>query len=164
MEYKVTKLNRMVFIGFEKIFSNDNSYQEIPKYWNEIYNKYANIESSNKYKKAFIDNNIGEYAICVDDLTGNKFRYLIAGKYEGGEVLDGMVLYEFGESEWAIFDCVGPIPEALQALNTKIFKEWLPYNDEYKLNGNATIEWYSNQDNLTDIFYHSSIWIPVKRK
>lgn len=57
-----------------------------------------------------------------------KFVYLIAGKYAGGEVPEGMMLYEFPQGEWAVFDCIGAIPDALQSLNTQIFKEWLPGN------------------------------------
>lgn len=42
------------------------------------------------------------------------FRYLVAGRYTGGGVPDGMALHEFPAGEWALFDCHGPIPGALQ--------------------------------------------------
>ena len=76
-----------------------------------------------------------------------------------------MMLYEFEQGEWAVFDCVGAIPEALQSLNTRIFKEWLPGNADYEISGNANVEWYDcvNGEN-TDADYHSAIWIPIKRK
>ena len=94
-----------------------------------------------------------------------KFLYLIAGKYAGGEVPEGMKLYEFPRGEWAIFDCVGPVPNALQSLNTRIFKEWLPGNPDFEISGNANVEWYDCMNGeKTDPDYHSSIWIPVKRK
>ena len=101
-----------------------------------------------------MENCIGEYGICIDDgkaADKGKFTYLVAGKYAGGE--------------WAVFDCVGAIPEALQSLNTRIFKEWLPGNADYEISGNANVEWYDcvNGEN-TDADYHSAIWIPVKRK
>lgn len=47
--------------------------------------------------------------ICIDDgkaSSKGKFTYLIAGKYTGGEVPEGMMLYEFPQGEWAVFDCV----------------------------------------------------------
>lgn len=37
------------------------------------------------------------------------------------------------DMEWAKFRCVGSMPGALQSVNTKIFKEWLPGNREYKI-------------------------------
>ncbi|MBQ2031640.1 MAG: GyrI-like domain-containing protein, partial [Lachnospiraceae bacterium] len=61
----------------------------------------------------------------IDDIGGGKFRYLVAGKYTGGSVPEGMVVYEFPRSDWAVFNCIGPIPEALQSMNTRIFREWL---------------------------------------
>ncbi len=108
---------------------------------------------------------IGEYGICVDDLGNGKFRYLIAGKYAGGEVPEGMAVYEFPKGDWAVFDCIGPVPEALQSLNTRIFKEWLPGNPDYEISGNANVEWYDCiNGEKTDADYHSAIWIPVKKK
>ena len=78
---------------------------------------------------------------------------------------EGMMLYEFPQSEWAIFDCVGAIPNALQSLNTQIFKEWLPGNPDYEIGGNSNVEWYDCMNGeKTDPDYHSAIWIPVKRK
>ena len=70
---------------------------------------------ANEYEKALIENCIGEYDVCIDDekLAGKgKFLYLIEGKYAGGKVPEGMMLYEFPQGEWAVFDCVGAIPKA----------------------------------------------------
>ena len=76
-----------------------------------------------------------------------------------------MVLYEFPRHEWAVFDCVGPNPQTLQSVNTRIFQEWLPGNPDYELSGNATVEWYDClHGEMTDADYHSAIWVPVKRK
>lgn len=169
MDYKITKMFPFKVIGFQKEFSFENAYAEIPKFWDEICNKYAkNVYAgnapANAYEKALVENCIGEYGICIDDIGNDRFRYLIAGKYCGGEVPDGMALYEFPMSEWAVFDCIGALPEALQSLNTKIFREWLPGNPEYELAGDANVEWYDCVNGeMTDQNYHSAIWIPIKR-
>ena len=55
------------------------------------------------------------------------------------------------------------MPEALQKINTKIFQEWLPGNEEYEIAMGANIEWYSKGD-TTDVDYESAIWLPIKRK
>lgn len=170
MEFTVTNMFAFRVIGFERVFSLDDSYQEIPKYWDEVCTKYAasvyaGNPPANPYEKALVDNCIGEYGICIDDIGGGRFRYLIAGKYAGGEVPDGMTVYEFPAGEWAVFDCYGPNPETLQALNTRIFREWLPENPEFELSGNANVEWYDCiHGQMTDKDYHSAIWIPVKRR
>ena len=48
--------------------------------------------------------------------------------------------------EWAKFLVTGPIPAALQTVNTKIFREWLPNNPEFEIAMGANIEWYSKGD------------------
>ena len=157
-------------IGFQKEFDMETSYREIPEYWDEICGKYAkNVFAgkapANPYEQALVDNCIGEYGVCIDDIGGGKFRYLIAGKYTGGDVPEGMVVYEFPRSEWAVFNCIGPNPETLQRVNTQIFREWLPGNPEYELCGNATAEWYDCVNGeKTDPDYHSAIWVPVRRR
>lgn len=170
MNCKIAKMFGFKVIGFEKVFSSETSYEEIPKFWDEICEKYANNiyqgnAPQNDFEQAIIDNCIGEYGVCIDDMGENKFRYLIAGKYTGGKVPEGMTLYEFPSCEWAVFDCIGALPEALQTVNTRIFKEWLPGNEEFELCGNSTVEWYDCiNGEKTDPDYHSAIWIPVKRK
>ncbi len=168
MDYRVTPKDGLKVIGFQKIFDSETSYAEIPKFWSEVVEKYAsNIyagnEPANEYEKAVRDNRIGEFGICIDDIGGTKFRYLIAGRYMGGEVPLGMELYEFPDGDWAVFDITGPCPGALQSVNTKIFTEWLPGNPDYEISGNANVEWYADGDpSAAD--YKSAIWIPVRKK
>lgn len=170
MEYTISPMFPLKLIGFQKIFDTETSYAEIPRFWDEICEKYADSvyagnEPANPYEQALVDNCIGEYGVCIDDIGDGRFRYLIAGKYTGGEIPEGMVLYEFPRGEWAVFNCVGPLPAAMQSVNTRIFSEWLPGNPEYEISGNANVEWYDTVNGeKTDPDYHSAIWIPVKRK
>ena len=170
MDYKIKTMFNLKVIGFQKEFDEETAYAEIPKFWDEICEKYAkNVYAgnppANPYEKAIVDNCIGEYGVCIDDLGNGKFRYLVAGKYAGGEVPEGMAVYEFLQGEWAVFDCYGPIPKALQDVNTRIFKEWLPGNPDWELCGNANVEWYDCMNGeKTDPDYHSAIWIPVKKR
>ena len=169
MDYKITPMFPFRLIGFERIFDNETAYAEIPKFWDELCERYANHvyagnAPANPYEQAIVDNCIGEYGVCIDDVGGNRFRYLVAGRYAGGEVPEGMVLHEFPRGDWAVFNCVGALPQALQSVNTRIFREWLPGNPEYELCGNATVEWYDCVNGeKTDPDYHSAIWVPVKK-
>ena len=164
MEYKITPMFPF------KVFDNETAYAEIPKFWDEICEKYARSvyagnAPANPYEQALMDNCIGEYGVCIDDIGDGKFRYLVAGKYTGGDIPEGMVVYEFPRSDWAVFDCIGPIPEALQTVNTRIFSEWLPGNSDYELCGNASVEWYDCVNGeKSDPDYHSAIWLPVRKK
>nr|AHF23728.1 AraC family transcriptional regulator [uncultured bacterium Contig3b] len=170
MEPKITPMFPFKLIGFQKEFTYEEAYSEIPKFWDETCERYASCvyagnPPANPYEQALVDNCIGEYGVCIDDLGGGRFRYLIAGKYTGGPVPEGMVLYEFPRGEWAVFDCVGPNPQTLQSVNTRIFREWLPGNPTYELSGNATVEWYDCiHGEMTDPDYHSAIWVPVRSR
>lgn len=169
LDYKITTMQSIKVIGFQEIFDMETAYDKIPEFWDRIWEKYlkniaAGNPPSNPYEKAVVDNCIGEYGICIDDLGACKFRYLIAGKYMGGQVPEGMTVYEFPKNDWAVFDCYGPMPKALQDVNTRIFNEWLPGNPDWELCGNANIEWYDLKGEMTAPDYHSAIWIPVKKK
>ncbi len=41
MNCKITKMFKFKVIGFQKESDNDTAYQEIPKFWDEICEKYA---------------------------------------------------------------------------------------------------------------------------
>lgn len=166
MDCKITQMDSFKVIGFERTFDNETAYEQVPKFWGEIMPKYANVFMGNPPKdaveKAIVENRIGEYGVCIDDVPGG-FRYLIAGEYMGGDVPEGMTVYELPRGDWAIFDCTGPLPEALQSVNTRIFNEWLPGNPDYEFAGVANVEWYGMGD-TTAPDYKSAIWIPVKRR
>ena len=168
MDYVVSPMWGFKVIGFEREFSYETAYAEIPKFWDEICEKYcthtiyAGLAPSCPEEHAIIDNCIGQYGVCIDN--AGKLRYLIAGRYTGGDVPDGMTLFEFPQGEWVKFKCKGPMPDALQSLNTKVFKEWLPGNPEFEISGGYNIEWYSCDGEKTDENYESGIWVPVKRK
>ena len=168
MNVKVTPMFPIKLIGFEKEFSFDNSYEEIPKFWDEICAKhctriYAGQDPVTPEEHAIVDNCIGEYALCMDG-DGKSFRYMLAGRYTGGDVPKGMKLIELERGNWAVFDCFGPNPKTLQETNTKIFNEWIPNNNEYEVRNNYNIEWYDCTTDMDDPNYHSAIWIPVKKK
>ena len=170
MDYTVEKMSGFKVIGFERIFEEGTSYREIPKFWDEVCKKYmsnilAGNAPQNEYEQALVDNYIGDYGVCIEDVNEKgKFRYLIAGAYEGGLVPAGMVVYELPEFEWVKFKCVGPMPKSLQNLTTLIFKEWLPGNNEFEIASGVNIEWYSREGSTQDADYESGVWIPVKRK
>lgn len=170
MDYRIVNKAGLQVIGFEREFSVETGNAEIPLFWDEIFNKYvSNISKgnapANAYEQAIVDHHIGDYGICVDGEKDGMLRYIIGGAYKGGPVPEGMTLYSFDGGEWAVFDCVGPLPDAIQSLSGQIYREWLPGNPEFELAGNANVEWYAPKyldKEAPD--YHSAVWIPVKRK
>jgi AraC family transcriptional regulator len=154
MDYRIEKKDAFQVMGLSRRFHVENSFQDVPKYWTEICQEYLSKKDSPI---------VGMYGIC-DDTEGNRyFKYLIADNYDGGEIPKGFEVVEIPTYNWAIFRCVGPMPGAIQAVNTRIFSEWLPNNKEYEIATDLNIEMYTEGDNSSSD-YVSEIWIPIKKK
>ena len=167
MEVIYEKKKEMTFIGYHTVIRPDEGYQKCPEFWEKEYAmKYAKLwqtmEPANAVEKAIIENGIGMYAICAE--AENGFSYWIAGMYQGGDVPDGLELYSFPESNWAVFDTKGPIPGSLQTLNTAVWQEWFPNEGQkYHANAAVTLEVYSAGD-PNSAEYECSIWVPVRNR
>jgi AraC family transcriptional regulator len=164
MDYVIEKMEAMKVIGYERKFSYETSYQEIPKFWNEFNDNCMNGKNNEEVQKVIEECMMGEFGICIEDNSKQKeFLYMIAGAYNGRVVPEGMKVFEIPALEWAKFKCIGPLPGSLQSVNTQIFKEWLPGNPDYEIATGMNIEWYSKED-CSSFDYESEVWIPVKKK
>ena len=168
MDYTVEKLSGFKVVGLAEDFDFETSHEMIPEFWNRVFARYGKLffgrEPENALERALLQNRVGEFGVCIDDIGSDKFRYLIAGRYTGGEIPEEMTVYEFPESLWAKFRCFGPMPYSLQSVNDRIWNEWLPRNKEYELAGRYNVEWYSPSGKTSDKDYQSAIWIPVRKK
>lgn len=165
MKVNYEKKAALTFIGFHTEIRPDEGYQQCPEFWDKEYNeKYARLWQTMKpetpVEAAILENGIGMYAICADG--ENSFSYWIAGLYRGGDVPEGLELYIFPESSWALFSAKGPLPGSLQTLNTQVWNEWAPAAEKkYKINGSTTLEVYSAMDPQSSE-YECGIWVPIK--
>lgn len=155
MDYRIEEKEGFQVFGLGRNCEYEKAYQELPKFWTEFCKKYSSMEKPPIY---------GMFGVCDDRNTeGNEFRYMIADTYEGGEVPEGFEVLDIPAFTWAIFPCVGPMPGALQAVNTRIFSEWLPNNQEYEIATGLNLERYT-EGNIQALDYKSEIWVPVKPK
>ncbi|MGE6547667.1 AraC family transcriptional regulator [Bacillus mycoides] len=69
---------------------------------------------------------------------------------------------EVANSTWAIFEAVGPFPDALQNVWGRIYSEWFP-SSNYELAEGPEILWNEQKD-VTSPNFKSEIWIPVLKK
>ena len=157
--------NELTLIGFHTEIRPEEGYQKCPEFWATEYTaKYARLWQTMKpqtpVEAAILENGIGMYAICVESEDG--FAYWIAGEYKGGDVPEGLELYTFPESDWAVFTAKGPIPASIQTLNTDVWNEWMPTAEKmYEINRSATLEVYSAGDPQSPD-YECGIWVPIR--
>ncbi|MED1568836.1 AraC family transcriptional regulator [Bacillus paramycoides] len=69
---------------------------------------------------------------------------------------------EVAASTWAIFEAIGPFPDALQNVWGRIYSEWFP-SSNYELAAGPEILWNEQKD-ITSSTFKSEIWIPVLKK
>lgn len=165
----IEKMTSFKIIGFEREMNYETSYLEIPKFWDEMAEKYLiptwiKQNNNDEIARCIKNNKIGEFGLCIEDGNDSRFTYIVGGKYLGGDIPSGMRVFEIPELTWAKFNVIGPMPDAIQKVNTYIFREWLPNNYEYKIAKGYNIEWYSESGDIHDSDYQSGIWIPIIKK
>ena len=94
-------------------------------------------------------------------MNGKDFDYYIAAA-SGKPLPQGLEEYLVPAGTWAIFDCVGPMPQAVQDLQKRIVTEWLPVSG-YEYADAPDIEVYSDGDQSSKD-YRCQVWLPVVKK
>ena len=147
LDYRIVKKAPFTIVGVKRPFNSDTSYQEIPKFWDEL---LAQGE-----KRPIM----GTFGVCLD-MKGKEFDYWIADLYFPWEKIpEGCETRMIPESEWAEFPCT---MKTLQDTNTKIWSEWLPTPKGYSLAGEYDIEVYlPPQEGSSEMSVY--IWVPLKK-
>lgn len=157
MDYRMEEMQAFQVIGLKRDFESHTAYGALPAFWDEFWAKLCK-----PYLAWGEGGRFWKYGICMEDeQRENGFTYLIAGDYNGGPVPPGLTVETIPAQTWAKFRCVGPLPGAVQAINSQIFQEWLPGNAEFELAGSINLEWYGPGDH-NGAHYLSEIWIPVR--
>ena len=143
MEYRIVEKHSFTLMGKGRMFNNETSYQEIPRFWDE-------------YLSSDDQPVMGRFGVCLDE-NGKDFKYLIADHYKPWkEVPEGCdTVVTFPAGTWAVFPCT---METLQETNTRMWKEWLPACKEYKLGGNYNLERYTAPEQN-----YVELWLPLER-
>lgn len=102
---------------------------------------------------------MGVMGICTNyEKNTDSFDYYMAVTYTG-EIPEGMETLNIPKQTWAVFESVGPMPDAIQDVWKRIFSEWFPTSG-YEHGDGPEIEVYEPGDmNKPD--YKSYVWIPV---
>lgn len=145
LEYRIVEKSAFTVMGYTRRFSNETSYQEIPKYWDELMGQQEQIK--------------GMFGVCIDS-DGRDFDYIIADMYlPWQDVPQGCVTRVIPGGMWAVFPCK---QKTLQDTNTKMWKEWLPGCREYKLGGSYNIELYGPQCQEDIGESYVELWLPIQ--
>ena len=147
LDYRIVEKAPFTIVGVKRPFNSETSYQEIPKFWDEWL-----AQGEDRSIK-------GTFGVCLD-MRGKDFDYWIADLYFPWEdIPEGCETRVIPGSYWAQFPCK---MSNLQDVNTKIWSEWLPALQGYKLMGEYDIEVYLPPEEGSDEM-SVYIWVPLKK-
>jgi len=152
MDYRILKENAFEVVVKVKSFTEETSTKGIPEFWREYMTNGWDVTVP------------GMLGMCRETADGGKeFEYAIGCRKEDAkEVPEGFEVWTISPHIWAVFKCVGAMPNAVQDMWKKIYSEWLP-QAKYELIQDIDFENYSEGDPRKDD-YVSEIWLPVKEK
>ena len=159
MKVRMVERDGFQIAGVKREFSmlNGENLAGIPKMWDEM--------NGNGTDDLLFGLNNGEIkgvlGVCVDKSSDKEqlMDYWIAAEYEG-EAPDGLLTSSIPASKWAVFEVVGPMPNAMQDMWKRIYEEWFP-SSGYSIASTPALEVYS-YGNIDAREYYSEIWIPIK--
>ncbi len=174
MNYSIVQKEAFKVIAKTKNFSSDTliSAKEIPQFWTDCFENgtastllsYAKKESKSNIVGTV---NVGTTTLGICDAKNapydnEHFNYSIGVETSAETVPNGYNLITVPASTWAVFKCVGAMPNAIQDMWKRVYTEFLPQS-EYELIESIDLEVYYEGDNSSPE-YVSEIWIPVIRK
>lgn len=168
VDYIIEKMDSFQVIGFSEEIPMERGYELCPEFWSRLRERYfqplwSGKPWENHMERAIVECNIGMYGVCIESKENpNVFTYIAGGRYDGRPIPEGLRVAEIPAANWAKFRAIGPLPGALQTLNSQIFQEWLPGNEKYDLAFPINIEFYTAGDSGPG--YESGIWLPVTEK
>ena len=162
MDYKI--IEKEAFDIIEKVtthtIDNSENAKSIPEFWSRSHKdgtvkKLIELSTDRTYV----------FGICYGNLPENakSFDYSIAVKCDANaEIPDGFRKNTIPARTWAVFECKGAMPKAMQDMWHKIVSEFFPtsgYEPTYEMD----IEAYT-EGNMGSPDYRSEIWVPVVKK
>lgn len=158
MNYKIVEKESFRIVGVKEHYevSLEEGFQKVPLFWAKtaqsgIIPKMCTL----MHKEPF-----GVLGVSTF-IDGKAFDYYIAVATDKA-LPEGMADYIIPKSTWAIFECVGAMPAAIQSLQKRIVTEWLPTSG-YEYANAPDIELYFDGDQTKDD-YKCEVWLPIEKK
>jgi AraC family transcriptional regulator len=158
MNYRIEKKDAFKIVGVKEHFDMniEESFLKVPLFWQRtvqtgIIPKLCQMINKEPFGLLGV-------STCMN---GKDFDYYIAVSTDK-PAIEGTVEYEVPTCTWAVFECIGPMPNAIQELQKRIVAEWLPTSG-YEYADAPDIEVYSEGDQQSKN-YRSEVWLPIVKK
>lgn len=162
MDYKIVEKEAFEILEKVEVHSieNETNAKSIPDFWTRSHND-GTVKTlfENATDNTFI------FGVCYGNNSDNAktFNYSIGAICDENTIVPkGFRKNTIPARTWAVFECKGAMPKAIQDMWHKITAEFFPtsgYEPTYEMD----IEAYTEGD-MSSENYRSEIWIPVVRK
>ena len=150
MDIKIEKEKAFSIVVTTKKFHEETSFEDIPKFWDEYYDK------------GYQDSVPPMLGICINNNESLEFEYGIGSLKEYcKEIPNGFKVIDIPDALWGKFYTKGKMPKAIQNLWKEVV-DWVQ-NSGYEIVENFDFECYSEGDTNSED-YVSGIWVALKLK
>lgn len=158
MNFKIVTKDSFRIIGVKRRYAMDTeeNHKLIPLFWREAHQTDAIEKLCGLMNKE----PAGILGVCAG-MDGKEFDYYIAVASDK-PLQNGFFEFEVPACTWAIFECVGPMPNAIQELQARVMTEWLPASG-YEYADAPDLEVYPEGDTSSPN-YKCEVWLPVTKK
>ena len=158
MNYRIQQKDAIRIVGVKERYplNNEQNFAEIPLFWQKTTQRGVIPQLCGLMNRE----PLGVLGVCayMDD---KEFDYYIVVASDG-PTPQGLSEYTIPAATWAIFECVGAMPTAIQEMQKRIVSEWLP-NSDYEYANAPDIEVYFEGDQTAED-YRCEVWLPVVQK
>ncbi|WP_337100494.1 AraC family transcriptional regulator [Paenibacillus sp. YIM B09110] len=163
MNYRIVDKEAFRIVGYSKrvpiVFHGVNPY--IAAMWNSLdEEEFVRLERLSDVEPAGLVSASANFSEGRMEEQG-EFDYYI-GAATTNACPERFAALEVAATRWALFEAVGPFPEALQSVWGRIYSEWFPTTG-YELAPGPEILRNVSKDTSSPAF-RSEIWIPVKKR
>ncbi len=158
MNYQIVTKDAFKIVGVKEHYLMDleKNFVNVPKFWRKTAIK-GTIPKILRYNNVEPKGLLG-VSTCMN---GKDFDYYIAAATDM-EKPKKFEEYTVPECTWGIFECIGPLPNAIQDLQKRIVTEWLPTSG-YEYADAPDIEVYFDGNQRSED-YKCEVWIPIMKK
>lgn len=158
MNYKIITKEAFKIVGVKEHLnmSNEECFARVPVFWQET------IQSGILPSILGLINREPYGLLGVStSIDGKDLDYYIAAATDK-ETPEELEEYSVPACTWAVFECVGAMPHAIQELQKRIVTEWLPTSGYEYANAPDIEVYFEGNQQAPD--YKCEVWFPVVKK
>jgi len=157
LKFKIKTMGSFKVAGKSFMITDSNGWNEIPQFWIKCYKDARKI--AKQHQSGLL---AGARVSLRKKFDENDNYYFMVG----GETVEDQKDMEnvtVPSLTWAIFECRGALPSAIQKIWGRIYSEWFPHSVyEQQAQAPSLEVIYNGYDQSSD--YYCEVWIPVVKK